>query len=401
MIHNFSYLTLLKALTIVLPLVTFPYLIQTLGASKYGLVMWAWSISQIFIVFIKFGFDTLGVKLISQNRNNKEELSYIISQIIYIKIFLLMVISIVFFLLLFFFEKIFSHKILFLYFYVFILFESMLPVWYFQGIENMKVVAVLVSSIKLLFALLVFLFINKEDDYLIVPLLYTVGSIFSVFIACFLIFIKDKIKLCNVRVDKTLELIKESKYILLSDLSVVARDKLTIVFIERYLGLEIVAYFDISIKIINVLLTPFHMVSQVLYPHIAKTRDMFLLKKVMFFTAIIALIVVIVFTYNIENIASLLNNGFKSNLIYIMSILIFIIPIGAISGLLGSSVLIVFQQTRWLLISTLSAILFYFIMLLVLVEYNALVFCFIYVSVFVVELLVKIYIISRLKLFKG
>lgn len=400
LLQNFSYLTILKALTLVLPLITFPYLMRVLGAEKYGLVMWAWAIAEMFIVFIKFGLDTLGVKLVSENRENLKKLSYIVSKLTYIKVFLLLISSVVFFVLLFTIESIARNQVLFLCFYVFIVFESMLPVWYFQGIENMRVMAILVASIKLVFALLVFLFIDEQSDYLIVPILYAIGSIFSFLLAYFLILNKDKVKFCKVQVRETYGVIKESSYILFSNLSVVARDRLTIILIKMYLGLDVVAYFDISIKIINVLLTPFHMVSQVLYPHIAKTKDMLLLKKIMLFIMVLALIVVGVFIYNIDWISVKVNEQHSIHLRNIMSLLIFIVPIGAISGLIGASVLIVFQQTKWLLIATLSAIVSYFAMFFIVSEYTVVVFAYIYLLAFSVELAVKFYRINKLKLFK-
>ncbi len=340
------------------------------------------------------------MKLVSENRENLKKLSYIVSKLTYIKVFLLLISSVVFFVLLFTIESIARNQVLFLCFYVFIVFESMLPVWYFQGIENMRVMAILVASIKLVFALLVFLFIDEQSDYLIVPILYAIGSIFSFLLAYFLILNKDKVKFCKVQVRETYGVIKESSYILFSNLSVVARDRLTIILIKMYLGLDVVAYFDISIKIINVLLTPFHMVSQVLYPHIAKTKDMLLLKKIMLFIMVLALIVVGVFIYNIDWISVKVNEQHSIHLRNIMSLLIFIVPIGAISGLIGASVLIVFQQTKWLLIATLSAIVSYFAMFFIVSEYTVVVFAYIYLLAFSVELAVKFYRINKLKLFK-
>ena len=46
MINNFSYISGLKSISIILPLVTFPYLIRTLGAEQHGIVMWAWAVAQ-------------------------------------------------------------------------------------------------------------------------------------------------------------------------------------------------------------------------------------------------------------------------------------------------------------------------------------------------------------------
>lgn len=390
MIHNFSYLTILKGLTLVLPLITFPYLIQTLGANKYGLVMWAWAIAQIFIVFIKFGFDTLGVKLISENRDNKQKVSQIFSQITYVKIGLILVSLMIFLGLFFTIDKISLNQELFLYFSLFVLFESMLPIWYFQGIENMKIMAILVSSIKLIFALLVFVVIHDESQYLYIPILYAVGSFFSNIVAYYIIMVKDKIKIVSIKIKETYSMIKESFYILFATLGTVLRDRVTIILIEKYIGFEAVAYFDIAIKIVNILLTPFHIVSQVLYPHIARTKDMILLRKVLFSSLLISFVVVSLFIYNIELIVTLVNGKLNQDLVNIMSILIFIVPLGLVSLLGTDSILIVHNKAIWVLYSMLIAIATYGITFAFLTNENIMTYLMLTIVFFITEMLVRL-----------
>ena len=390
MIHNFSYLTILKGLTLVLPLITFPYLIQTLGANKYGLVMWAWAIAQIFIVFIKFGFDTLGVKLISENRDNKQKVSQIFSQITYVKIGLILVSLMIFLGLFFTIDKISLNQELFLYFSLFVLFESMLPIWYFQGIENMKIMAILVSSIKLIFALLVFVVIHDESQYLYIPILYAVGSFFSNIVAYYIIMVKDKIKIVSIKIKETYSMIKESFYILFATLGTVLRDRVTINLIEKYIGFEAVAYFDIAIKIVNILLTPFHIVSQVLYPHIVRTKDMILLRKVLFSSLLISFVVVSLFIYNIELIVTLVNGKLNQDLVNIMSILIFIVPLGLVSLLGTDSILIVHNKAIWVSYSMLIAIATYGITFAFLTNENIMTYSMLTIVFFITEMLVRL-----------
>lgn len=399
MIHNFSYLTVLKGLTLVLPLITFPYLIQTLGAEKYGLVMWAWAIAQIFIVIVKFGFDTLGVKLISENRDDKQRLSQLFSQMTYIKLALFILSSFVFIVLLFSIDKISDNQNLFIYFFVFVLFESMLPIWYFQGIENMKIMAVLVSTIKLIFALLVFVVIKESSQYYYIPILYAIGSFVSNIIAYYIIFYKDNISLVSIKIQDTYAMVKESFFILFATIGTVVRDRLTIILIEKYLGLEMVAYFDLAMRIVNILLTPFHMVSQVLYPHIARTKDMLLLKKVLLSVLLLSFVVVGIFIYNVEWIVVMINGELNQVLKDIMSILIFIVPIGIVSAFLGSSVLIIFNSSKWIAVSVIYATLIYVIIFLI-VNYLNFVTIYIFSILFLIfyftEMAVRIFKVNLL-----
>ena len=396
MIHNFSYLILLRGLTLVVPLLTYPYLIRELGINNYGLVMWAWAIAELFIVFIKFGFDTLGIKLISENRDDKAEVSKIFFQITYIKIGLFIFSMLIFLLLTTNIDKIANHQDLFLYFTLFIFFESMFPIWYFQGIENMKVMAILVSLIKLSFALLVFIFIHNETDYTKVPILYALGSMIANTIAYFLIY-KHNIKFVSVKVIlSSMPILKESFYILFSTIGTVLRDRVTIILIEKYLGLSSVAYFDLALKIINILLTPFHIISQVIYPHIAKTKDMLFLQKIISGVFILSIGIVIIFNFNLTNIVILTNGKFDQDLYNIMNILIFIIPIGILSAFIGTNILINFKYSKWLTISMIYASIsygavFYFCDITDIETY-----IYMFLMYFIVELLVRLWKVQNI-----
>ncbi len=345
MIKNFSYISSVKFVSIILPLVTFPYLIRTLGAELYGIVMWVWAVAQILIAFIQLGFDTLGTKLVSENRKDKKIISKILVQITIIKLILFaLVVCIIFFLLLF--AKFNDHKILFFTFMIFIFFESMLPMWYFQGIEEMKFVAISNLLTKLFFACSIFIFVNGSADYLVVPTLYGLGSMLSLLFSI-LIISKHKLKPVELNLEEIINLTKESFIISFSTIGTVLRDKVTIILIQIYLGPVSVAYFDLACRVINILLTPFHVVGNVIYPHIAKTRDIKFLIRVIAISLVISSSISAIFTVNIKTISFLLLGSYNPILINIFKFLILVIPIGTLSSLLGKNILIVFGASKY------------------------------------------------------
>ena len=73
LISNFLSLSILQALNIFLPLLTFPYLIRVLEIENFGLVMFAQSFVYYFAIFIDFGFDYSATREISINRHNKKK----------------------------------------------------------------------------------------------------------------------------------------------------------------------------------------------------------------------------------------------------------------------------------------------------------------------------------------
>ena len=82
-VHNTTYLSVLEILKMVIP-----YLISTVGADKYGLVVFAQAIISYFIIFINFGLDVSAVKNVSINRSDNEKLSEVVSSVLIIKAFL-------------------------------------------------------------------------------------------------------------------------------------------------------------------------------------------------------------------------------------------------------------------------------------------------------------------------
>ena len=62
LIENFGYLTLLQICNLLIPLVTYPYLINTLGKNLYGVIIYSQAIVSYLAIFVNWD-------LISQLRN--------------------------------------------------------------------------------------------------------------------------------------------------------------------------------------------------------------------------------------------------------------------------------------------------------------------------------------------
>ena len=73
--------------------------------------------------------------------------------------------------------------------------ERLLPIWFFQGIEKMKYIAIVNLSARLLFVVAIFLFIHNQEDYLLVPLLNGIGTILAGSLSLYIVLGKEKIRL--------------------------------------------------------------------------------------------------------------------------------------------------------------------------------------------------------------
>ena len=107
-----------------------------------------------FAIFIDYGFAYSATREISINRNDKNKITEIFSVVMQIK-FLFVIFS--FFIMLFivnFFDKFNSNIELYYFTFIYVFGQAMMPIWYFQGNEDMKYVTYVNLTAKGIFTFL-------------------------------------------------------------------------------------------------------------------------------------------------------------------------------------------------------------------------------------------------------
>lgn len=85
LIENFGYLTLLQICNLLIPLVTYPYLINTLGKNLYGVIIYSQAIVSYLAIFVNWGFNISATKYISINREDSKKINEIVSVVYIVK----------------------------------------------------------------------------------------------------------------------------------------------------------------------------------------------------------------------------------------------------------------------------------------------------------------------------
>lgn len=295
LVQNFSYLSILQVFNLVLPLLTYPYLIRVLGKAVYGEVIFAQTIAVFFMIFIDFGFNITATKQISIHRDDKVKLSEIISSTLIIKIILGLVSFSILIILLYLVPVFNGNKLLYILSFGICLNEMFFSQWFFQGTEQMKYITIISVASRLVFVFFIFLLVNTKEDYLLIPLLNSISALLNGIVSLFIIFVLKK-NLFNFPDIKIILLyFKEAVPLFWSRLISKVKDQSNIVFIGATIGMSEVAYYDLVSKLVNISISFIETISIAVFPKISQTKNVGLTRKIFRITLVLALISYVLF----------------------------------------------------------------------------------------------------------
>ena len=278
-LNNFFSLTLLKVLTYILPLITFPYLIRVLGVEKFGLIMFAQATMYYFEIVVDFGFNLSATREVALNAKKVNKLNEIISAVFSIKCFLLIISFLILFIVLSIFDRFTDDYLIYYYSFLKVIAITFFPVWFFQGIEKMKYVTYINIVSKSIYTVLIFVFIQTESDYLLVPLINGFGFFIGSLLALYYVFKHFK----HVFVFNSFAIIKQhfidSSMFFLSRVSVSLYTSSNTFVLGLVASNLTVGYYAIAEKLYMVIRQLYQPIVQVIYPYISKSKNLVFFKK--------------------------------------------------------------------------------------------------------------------------
>lgn len=400
-ISNFSYLSALQVVNMLIPLATYPYLIRVLGKDTYGLVIFAQAMVSYLVIIVNFGFDTSATREISINRNDRNRINEIVCSVFIIKGLLFVLSITVLSLILIFLPQ---AKDQFLLFYLSLwlcLFAFIFPQWYFLGIEKMKYITLLNLVSRLFFIVLIFYFVRSEKDFLLVPLLSGIGATISGIMALWIVFVFDKNRFYIPPVRIIVKSLKESLPFFGSEFIIAFKDKMNFLFIGTSLSMNEVAVYDLCTKILNLCLVPIGIVNTSIFPKVSISKDMGFVRKTIKYSILFSILLIIIAQFFAEHIVNLLGNQMTEALLPTRIILV--VPlVMAISQTLARNCLIVNNKNKIFVTGMIAVTLLYF--LLILIGYSlglmngVVIFVVITLILYIFELLFRYYFCKKLRL---
>lgn len=164
---NMASLGILQIANYIIPIIVIPFIVRGLGVDKFGVVSYAQNIISYFTIIVTYGFEYSATREIAINKNNPKSIQATFWNVMICKFILLGASFLLFILLSLFWGKIQEDYKLYLILFSINIGFTLFPTWFFQGIENMKSMAIINFLIKVFGMGLSIFFVNTPDDYLI------------------------------------------------------------------------------------------------------------------------------------------------------------------------------------------------------------------------------------------
>lgn len=298
LLENIASLSILQWVNYLVPLFLIPFLVRSLGIELFGLVMFAQSLSTIFIIFSDFGFTITGTRKVSIISKNKKQVSEIFWSITTIKIAMLILLFCVLIMLIASVPKFSSDPKLFIYSFGATIGSTIFPSWFFQGIQKMKVITLVNATAKLIFAALVVVYVTSPEDYLLVPLFNSAGFILAGVLG--LIYATRHVNFVIPTLKNLTSHLRESAPVLLSSIATTLYTSSNVLILGFLTNNTITGVYASLEKVVLALKGLYTPIYQAIFPWLSQKKDkggiIIKISYYVFFIGIIGTVILILFS---------------------------------------------------------------------------------------------------------
>lgn len=278
---NFSYMAVLQVFMMVSQLITYPYLVSVLGRELFGVVLTAQVLASYVTLVVGFGSDNVCAKFVAQYRNDSEKLSEILCSVLSLRFFIWIICFAAYLAIVYIIPVYRNYMVLFVLTYGLSLQKMLLPQFFFQGLEKMKITSYLNVGSSLFFLCLIFVLVQEKSDYLLVPVLYTFGYLFGGLASLYIIFKGMKIRFSIPSMSTMYFYFRESLPIFATDIISTIKDKFNVLFLGSFAGMSNVVIYDLATKICSLQHLPTSIICTVTLPRTSIGKDYSKLRKLL------------------------------------------------------------------------------------------------------------------------
>lgn len=276
LVSNFAYLSLLQIAGYVFPLLTLPYLARVIGVEGFGKIAFATAIMGWIQTIADWGFNYTATRDVARNRNDINKISEIFSNVLWSRIFLMMMSFICLCVLVLCVSKFRVNADVIFVSFLMIPGHILFPEWFFQAIERMKYITLLNVLSKFVFTIAIFAFVREKNDYILQPLFVSLGFIISGVISFCYISFKWKVRVIFPSYQRIFHTIKNSTDVFVNNLMPNFYNSFSSVFLGFVGGDVSNGKLDAGNKFVMVASQFVQIISRVFYPFLSRKIDKYI-----------------------------------------------------------------------------------------------------------------------------
>lgn len=270
LLENIFSMVTLRAMEYILSFLLVPYLLKILGPSQYGAIAFMQGIIGYFILVINYGFNMTAPRDIACS--SEKEWPKLFSAYFWSMILLWIGSSIVFGFGYFFCSKFLSVVLdvrLFFAVYTSVIGFVIFPIWFFQGIQQMRYITILNLTSRLATIVLLFLLVKSPDDYIVAAFLQSCTPMLAGIISWLILYKIMPGLLQKPNRNETVRVFKEGWQIFISTLAINLYTTSDLVILGTLTNNTIVGYYSGADKLINCIKRGVSAVNDAVYPYIS------------------------------------------------------------------------------------------------------------------------------------
>ena len=174
---NSIFNALRTLMSVLFPLITFPYASRVLGPAGIGKVNFSSSIVSYFLMIAMLEIPNYGIREAGKYKNDKEQLSKFVKEVLSINLISSAIAYLVLFAAIFFIPNLFEYRVLIIVSSVSILFSVIGLDRLFYALEELKSVAIRSFVFQIVSLVLLFSFVKSKDDTIKYALIAVISSV--------------------------------------------------------------------------------------------------------------------------------------------------------------------------------------------------------------------------------
>ncbi len=296
---NASLLALAQGLQFGMPVLLLPFLATTLGTEGFGFYGFCLSLLQISFILTDFGANLHGTAEVVRRRAEGMEIGSLAGSIYVVKLTTTMVVIIVLVALAHVVPSLQEFSLPISLLAGAVVFQAAQPIWLFQGLERMGVVAAASATQVCVAAAVLLTMVDGRSDYLALPAAWALGQLAALLVYGARIY-NTGIRIGPVTLGDIVENARKMWHFFVSRLALTVYSAGS-GFLLGVSGLmSELALFTIADQLYRAVRAVFYPIVQTMYPYMTRTANFQLLWRIVASSTALTLILVLILIWNVD-----------------------------------------------------------------------------------------------------